>query len=35
VELYMTVPPPVIDEMEAFVNTVEWYDGMLSDEDES
>jgi hypothetical protein len=35
VELYTTVPPPVMDEMGAFVNLVEWYDGTSSDEDES
>jgi hypothetical protein len=34
VELYTTVPPSVIEEMEAFVNPIEWYDGTLSDEDE-
>jgi hypothetical protein len=34
-ELHTPDPPSVMDELAAFVDTVEWYDGTLSDEGES
>ena len=35
VELCTTNPPVLMDELAAFVSTVEWHDGRLSSEDES